>query len=52
MVNVKKKERSKKKKKNLIKLFHKNSQCNLFLHTIFYVLNMNAQTLLHPLNRF
>ena len=35
----------------LQKVFHKNSQCHLFLNTIFYVLSMNAQTLLHPLNK-
>ena len=51
MVNVKKKKGVKERKKNLIKVFHKNSQCNLFLHTIFYVLSMNAQTLLHRLNK-
>ena len=32
-----------------IKVFEKDSQCNLFVHLNFYVLSMNAQKLLHPL---
>ena len=33
----------------LIKVFEKHSQSHLFLHPVFYVLNMSAQKLLHPL---
>ena len=53
MVNVKKKKRVKKKNKKKNKTDKSISQklCHLFLHTIFYVLSMNAQTLLHPLNK-
>ena len=51
MVNVKKKKRVKKKNQKKTDKSISQKLCHLFLHTIFYVLSMNAQTLLHPLNK-